>query len=66
MMTAFYSSHRDPSIWDDPETFMPERFLDGNGRLCLQKDKSVPFSAGKYYRLFNSLCFIPNIANPSL
>lgn len=47
VMTAFYSSHRDASVWDDPLAFKPERFLDENGLLCLSKDKSVPFSAGR-------------------
>lgn len=59
VMTAFYSSHRDPSIWEEPEAFMPERFLDASGKLCLNKDKSVPFSAGKcsYAMIFQHFLF---------
>lgn len=54
-MTAFYSSHLDPSVWDDPRSFMPDRFLDENGKLCLQKDQSVPFSAGKILHFIEHL-----------
>ncbi|ETN61335.1 cytochrome P450 4c21 [Anopheles darlingi] len=39
--------HNQKEYWGDPETFRPERFLDENGKLCLAKDMSLPFGAGK-------------------
>lgn len=38
--------HMDKEIWGDPENFRPERFI-VDGQLCLAKDKSLPFGAGK-------------------
>lgn len=52
MLTSLYGSHKDPNVWEDPEVFMPERFLDENGKLCLKKDRSLPFGAGKAIILF--------------
>uniref|UniRef100_T1GV35 Cytochrome P450 n=1 Tax=Megaselia scalaris TaxID=36166 RepID=T1GV35_MEGSC len=43
-LTAF---HDDEQIWGDPRNFRPERFLDDQGRMCLKKDFSLPFGAGK-------------------
>ncbi len=39
--------NHEKAIWGDPENFRPERFLDDNGKLCLKKDLSLPFSGGK-------------------
>lgn len=44
---SLYACHKDPSTWNQPELFRPERFLDESGRLCVQKDHSLPFGAGK-------------------
>lgn len=41
-----YSSHKDDS-WDRPEIFLPDRFLDENGKFSPSLDKSFPFGAGK-------------------
>lgn len=41
-----YSVHRDPSVWDDPNTFNPARFLDEEGKL-LRKEFFIPFGIGK-------------------
>jgi len=35
--------HNDPRIWGDPETFRPERFLDGKPSLT----EYIPFGGGK-------------------
>jgi cytochrome P450 len=42
----------DPEIFPEPSKFKPERFLDKNGK-CLgeEKDKSIPFSIGKYVKI---------------
>ena len=29
-----YSANRDPSVWDEPFEFRPERFLDEEGKFC--------------------------------
>jgi len=39
------SIHSDPEIFENPEAFKPERFVDGNGKLYGQ-EKVVPFSMG--------------------
>lgn len=46
-MTSLYALHKDERVWGDPENFRPERFLDDSGKLCLKKDASLPFGAGK-------------------
>lgn len=47
VITSLYASHKDPTVWEQPDLFKPERFLDQNGKLCLSKDRSLPFGAGK-------------------
>ncbi|KAI3352385.1 hypothetical protein L3Q82_005351 [Scortum barcoo] len=37
-----WSVHRDPTVWDDPDTFNPTRFLDKEGKL-LRKECFIPF-----------------------
>ncbi len=47
MLAANFSQiHTDPAVWDDPETFKPERFLDGAGKFVSHLGW-LPFSAGK-------------------
>lgn len=47
VLVDVYSMQRDPKIWDDPEKFMPERFMadgkvvDGDGRFMM------PFGKGR-------------------
>ncbi|KAM9770679.1 cytochrome P450 2U1 [Menidia menidia] len=40
-----WSVHRDPTVWEDPDTFNPARFLDDKGKL-LRKDCFMPFGIG--------------------
>ncbi|XP_013101803.1 probable cytochrome P450 304a1 [Stomoxys calcitrans] len=47
IMCGFYAFHSDKQIWKDPENFRPDRFLDEQGKLCLKKDVTLPFGAGK-------------------
>lgn len=49
-----YAAHYDESVWGDPKTFRPERFLDTNGRLINNKNL-IPFSVGKRVCLGESL-----------
>ncbi|EEZ99196.1 cytochrome P450 304E1 [Tribolium castaneum] len=46
VLANLWTAHRDPRIWDDPEEFRPERFLDSDGKL-LRKDYTIGFGAGK-------------------
>ncbi|CAG7719037.1 unnamed protein product [Allacma fusca] len=41
-----YAVHHDPEIWDSPEEFRPERFLDESNNLT-NTEKIIPFSIGK-------------------
>lgn len=47
VFTIMHSAMHDPNAWDNPNEFRPERFLNSSGKLCLNKDISVPFGAGK-------------------
>lgn len=40
-----WSVHRDPTVWEEPDTFNPGRFLDEEGKL-LRKDCFMPFGVG--------------------
>ncbi|CAH2071570.1 unnamed protein product, partial [Iphiclides podalirius] len=42
----YVALHMDKEIWGDPEVFRPERFI-VNGQLKVNKDKSLPFGAGR-------------------
>lgn len=46
-MPALGALSSDEKIWTNPEKFEPERFLDENGKLAVNKDHSLPFGAGK-------------------
>lgn len=41
-----WSVHRDPTVWDDPDSFNPTRFLDDEGHL-LRKEYFIPFGIGR-------------------
>ncbi|XP_072032639.1 cytochrome P450 2J4-like [Amphiura filiformis] len=41
-----WAAHNDPDMWKDPETFHPERFLDGKGGLH-KTEFVIPFSLGR-------------------
>lgn len=43
----FWSVHRDPKLFKDPETFDPTRFLSKDGTQLLKVPHLVPFSGGK-------------------
>lgn len=46
IMPNLWSVHRDPTVWDDPDTFKPARFLDDEGKL-LRKECFIPFGIGR-------------------
>ncbi|XP_006881166.1 PREDICTED: cytochrome P450 2U1-like [Elephantulus edwardii] len=41
-----WSVHRDPAIWEKPNEFSPDRFLDDQGQVC-KKETFIPFGIGK-------------------
>ena len=43
-----YSLHRDESVWEDPFTFKPERFLDDQGKL-VNFEKTLVYGYGNNY-----------------
>ncbi|KAF2350596.1 Cytochrome P450 [Trinorchestia longiramus] len=45
--TCNYMVHRDPKYWNDPDQFLPERFLDADGNFVAQKDAFLPFGIGR-------------------
>lgn len=45
VLPNLWSVHRDPALWEDPDTFKPERFLDDEGKL-LRKEFYIPFGIG--------------------
>ena len=59
VLTNLWSLHHDPEIWDDPDAFRPERFLDDEGNFVPPKaDRLLPFSAGRRVCLGESLARI--------
>ncbi|CAL1272966.1 unnamed protein product [Larinioides sclopetarius] len=46
--TNLWGLHHDPTFWDEPEEFRPERFLTDDGRKNIRKPPSyAPFSLGR-------------------
>ena len=45
ILPNLWSVHRDPTVWEDPDTFNPARFLDDEGKL-LRKEFFIPFGIG--------------------
>ena len=55
-----WALHNDPSVWKDVYQFIPERFLDSNGKLGPKPKNWLPFSAG------NKVCLGEGIVKPEL
>ena len=45
ILPNLWSVHRDPTLWENPDTFNPTRFLDDDGKL-LRKECFIPFGIG--------------------
>lgn len=59
-MISFYSINNDPEYWKNPQSFIPERFLDENGSLQ-PNEKLLPFALGlKFFivKFFIYLAFL--------
>uniref|UniRef100_A0A8D3A207 Cytochrome P450 2U1 n=2 Tax=Scophthalmus maximus TaxID=52904 RepID=A0A8D3A207_SCOMX len=46
ILANLWSVHRDPTLWDDPDSFNPARFLDDDGTLR-RKECFIPFGIGR-------------------
>ncbi|XP_061685178.1 cytochrome P450 2U1 isoform X2 [Syngnathoides biaculeatus] len=46
LLPNLWSVHRDPAVWEQPDTFRPERFLDDEGKL-VRKECFMPFGIGR-------------------
>ncbi|XP_028316218.1 cytochrome P450 2U1 [Gouania willdenowi] len=46
VLPNLWSVHRDPSVWDDADSFNPARFLDDEGKL-VRKECFIPFGIGR-------------------
>ncbi|ELV13699.1 Cytochrome P450 2U1, partial [Tupaia chinensis] len=46
ILPNLWSVHRDPAIWERPDDFYPDRFLDDQGQL-IKKETFIPFGIGK-------------------
>ncbi|XP_060248665.1 cytochrome P450 2U1 isoform X2 [Meriones unguiculatus] len=46
VLPNLWAIHRDPAIWEKPDDFCPNRFLDEQGRL-LKRETFIPFGIGK-------------------
>lgn len=49
VLPNLWSVHRDPTEWDDPDSFDPTRFLDEEGTL-LRKECFIPFGIGRLFQ----------------
>lgn len=48
VLANFESALHDKQIWEDPENFRPERFIDSDGKL-VKPDDYIPFGIGEYF-----------------
>ena len=54
MISNIWAVHNDPTVWEDPEKFVPERFLDKEGKF-FNSSNVIPFSVGPRHCLGEQL-----------
>ncbi len=66
----------DPTLWKDPESFNPDRFLSSDGKTIVKPDYFIPFGVGRrvclgdvlakaeLFLLFSSLLHVFNLRLP--
>ena len=47
ILVNLWSAHMDPNVWEQPEKFQPERFLNDKGEV-INRDRMIGFSLGMY------------------
>jgi cytochrome P450 len=47
LFVPVYGVHRVPSVWEDPEAFDPDRWLDGRGERARKQGMYLPFGMGQ-------------------
>ena len=47
LMMNIYAMHHDPNYWEEPNKFMPERFIHPEGHYYVPNSSYMPFSVGK-------------------
>ncbi|PIK57696.1 putative cytochrome P450 2F3-like [Apostichopus japonicus] len=55
VLVNLYSMHYDGKLWDEPQKFKPEHFLDETGKVRLHPEGFLPFSTGRRVCLGESL-----------
>ncbi|XP_072044319.1 cytochrome P450 2J4-like [Amphiura filiformis] len=59
VVSNVWALHNDPDVWNEPDQFKPERFLDEDGKLC-HREELIPFGTG------NRVCAGENLAKMEL
>ena len=60
VMINHWALHHDPKAWENVDDFIPERFLDKDGKLGTKPENWLPFSAGR------RVCLGETVAKPEL
>ena len=60
VMVNHWALHNDPTKWENVNDFIPERFLDSDGKLGPKPENWLPFSAGR------RVCLGESVAKPEL
>ena len=60
VMMNIYGVHMDPTTWNDPENFRPERFLNEEN-VIVGKDRAIPFGVGESCNGDNGLILVFHI-----
>ncbi|MCL4169781.1 UNVERIFIED_CONTAM: hypothetical protein GTU68_004949, partial [Idotea baltica] len=54
IIPCIYAAHHDPEVWEKPEEFYPQHFLNDNGEYR-SREELIPFSIGRRSCLGESL-----------
>lgn len=52
VLTNLYSVHMDGKVWQNPEEFRPERFLDRDGNISVDENHYIPFGLGERFSIY--------------